>query len=108
MLYGAMFGVFGSLLAASPWLPAIGMTISHGPDAAVTAGLAAVASGMLIFALGACVLSGAAWARVTVMVLSGTIALYMYSLIVFPLVAIIASVLQFLPSVSRYVAATSS
>jgi hypothetical protein len=107
ILYGVTFVVIGVGVAASYWLPAISEpSPSAGQVDDIGYGLVAVGFGMLITVLGVFVLNGTTWARVVVMVVAAMLAILMIGLLIFAVVTIIASVLQFLPPVSRYVAAT--
>ena len=110
LLNGAFLLVFGVITAVADRLPGFDEAMRERDteitrDQLLTIGITGAVSGALIIALGIAVFSGATWARVLVMVVAVVPTAFLLVLIVFPVFTIAASVLQFLPSVGRYVRA---
>jgi hypothetical protein len=110
LLNGGLLLVFGALIALATRLPGFeeamrerGAKISH--DELMTAGVSGAVFGVVIIGLAVAVFSGAIWARILIMVVAVVPNILLLASIVFPVSFVAASVLQFLPPVTRYVQA---
>lgn len=114
LLVGGLLLVVGLLLIAVNRLPEFEQRLRESGnnftlDELLFFGVTSAAFGAAIVALGVAVLiSGATWARILVILVAIPPAVTLVALVVFPLATIAASVLQFLPPVSRYVEARRS
>jgi hypothetical protein len=110
LLTGAFLLVFGVLIALADRLPGFeeamresGTSISR--DQLLAVGVFSAVFGAAIAGLAVAVFSGATWARILIMIVAAVPSLLLLGLVVFPLFSVTASVLQFLPPVTRYVQA---
>jgi hypothetical protein len=110
LLNGVFLLVFGVLMALADRLPgfeeamrASGTEISH--DQLLMVGISSAVFGTVITGLAVAVFSGATWARILITIVAVVPSALLLALVVFPLFSVTASVLQFLPPVTRYVQA---
>lgn len=110
LLNGAFLLVFGIITAMADRLPGFDeamrdQNLEITRDQLLAVGISGAVFGAAIIALAFPVFSGATWARIVVIVVALVPTAVLFALVVFPLFTIAASVLQFLPPVTRYVQA---
>jgi hypothetical protein len=111
LLNGAFLLVFGLITAFADRLPGFeeamlqsGRQITH--EQLLSVGLGGAAFGAVLVGLAIVVLvTGATWARILIMAVAVVPTVFLVVLVVFPLITVAASVLQFLSPVNRYVQA---
>lgn len=110
LLNGAFLLVFGILTALADRLPGFEEAMREsgtqiGRDELLAVGIAGAVFGAAIIGLAVPVFTGATWARILITVVAVVPTAFLLVLVVFPLFTIAATVLQFLPQVSRYLQA---
>jgi hypothetical protein len=106
LLMGAVMLLLGVVVIVGNQLPEVEQVYAENPGLtpALLTGIGVVmtALAVIVIGLGTAVFTGALWARIAIAVVGGLLAVFGLTTIVLPLVAVVATILQFLPAVNEY------